>query len=111
MKHICASCNGPLRFAERVVQMLGGPWYNAITPAYTELFAEWHQACFRSEFSLNPQTRPYKCEGCGNEIMFGQRISFLIIGEETDEYSTVAEKRGDQLYTVKHHHECPQDNL
>jgi DNA-directed RNA polymerase subunit RPC12/RpoP len=110
MKHVCASCEGTLDFGKQVVQMLVGPWYDAITPGFTELFAEWHRECFRGEFPLNPQERPYKCEECSNEVLFGERVSFLIIGEETDAGSTVAEKRGYQIYTVKHIPNCPQND-
>lgn len=110
MKHICVRCNETIDFGREVVQMLEGPWYggDVITPAFTSLFAEWHLSCFQDEFPLNPQAYPYKCEECRRDVLFGETISFLIIGEETDEYSTVAEKRGNQICTVKHYASCPQ---
>jgi hypothetical protein len=108
MKHICSRCEHSLAFGERVVQMLVGPWYDAVTPAFTDLFAESHFECFQGEFPLNPQKRPYKCEECGDGILFGEKICFFVIGEETDEGSTVAEKRGDEIYTIKHYPKCPR---
>jgi hypothetical protein len=112
MKHACTRCDGNLEFGEKkVVQMLVGPWYDAITPAYTKLIAEWHPKCFEDEFLLNPQARPYLCEACGHEVLFGEAICFFVIGEETDEGSTVAEKRGDRIYTIKHHPNCPKSSL
>jgi hypothetical protein len=101
VEHICAYCGQPIIFGKPAVQMLEGPWYSAITPAYTSLHAEWHRDCFH-DFELKEQSLPYKCQDCGNEISFGETIVFLIIGEETDSYSTVAEKRGDTIYSPKH---------
>jgi hypothetical protein len=86
--------------------MLQGPWYDAITPAFTSLDAEWHRECF-VEFDLNERYVPYKCVECGIQIKFGERISFLVTGQGTDEYSTVAERRGDLIFTPKHAPNCP----
>jgi predicted RNA-binding Zn-ribbon protein involved in translation (DUF1610 family) len=108
MKHTCAGCDVEIRPGEKVIQMLHGPWFGAITPAYTKLFAEWHDKdkCYR-EFALNPQRVPYRCEECGREIRLRDTISFLVKGDETDEYSLVAERRGYEIFTVKHHPACP----
>ena len=111
MKHSCTKCDIPLGFGESVVQMLAGPWFDAITPAFTKLIAEWHPKCFQDEFPLNPQSRPYMCEGCGHGVLFGDTICFFVTGDETDEYSTVAERRGDKIYTIKHHPECPKPSV
>jgi hypothetical protein len=111
MKHICVKCEGSLAFGEQVVQMLEGPWYDAITPSFTTLHAEWHRECFRGEFPLNPQEKPYKCENCTSHVLFGERISFLIVGEETDSGSIVAEKRGNRIYTVRHIPNCPERSV
>src|ERR1017187_8459951 len=106
MKHICARCSESLGRGQEVVQMLRGPWYDGITPAFTELLGEWCPECFRQEYSLNSQSRPYECEECGNKILFGENIRFFIVGHETDAGNTVAENRGDAIYTVKHDPNC-----
>ena len=106
MKHICAKCDVNIEYGAPVVQMLRGPWYNAITPAFTSLDAEWHRECF-NEFVLLEAGRPYKCVECLQQIGFGAQISFLVKGEGTDQYSTVAEKRGDTIFSPKHLPKCP----
>jgi DNA-directed RNA polymerase subunit RPC12/RpoP len=106
MKHICAKCDKPIEFGKSVVQMLEGPWYDAITPGFTSLLAEWHLECF-TEFNFAEQNRPYACAECGGRIEFGERVSFLVIGKGTDSTSTVAENRGDTIFTPKHRPNCP----
>jgi len=105
-KHMCQKCDAPLTFGTRVVQLLRGPWYGAETPAFASLLAEWHLPCFENEFPLKAQARLYKCETCGIEIKFGKVVNFFIIGYETDDYSTVAEQRGHEIYTITHHPSC-----
>ena len=108
MKHTCTRCNDPVGFGREVVQMLEGRWYGGryITPAFATLFAEWHRPCFHHELTLSPQSYPYKCDECCRDISSGDKVSFLVIGEETGEGSTVAERRGDQIYNVKHYPSC-----
>ena|ERR1700722_6545214 len=105
MKHICSSCQKSIATGETVVQMLEGPDYSAITPAFASLHAEWHRICF-SEFELTRQERPYCCVECNTKIEHGERITFFVIGAETDEYSKVAESRGYSIFTPKHCHVC-----
>jgi len=108
MKHICVKCDGEVTAGDEVVQMLDGIWFGAITPVPTAPpFGEWHHGCFGGELTLNGQTRPYRCEECLREVVLGERISFLVIGKETSELYTVAEGRGYEIYTVRHHPRCP----
>jgi hypothetical protein len=106
MKHTCARCEGPLKSGQEVVQMFNGIWDGAITPKVIELFAEWHRECFRSEFPLIGQARPYKCETCGKKVESKERINFFLIGQETSEHYIVAESRGYNIFTVKHYGHC-----
>ncbi len=106
MKHVCAKCDLEIGYGKPVIQMLRGSWNGAITPSFPQSFSEWHGECF-SEFKLNPQVFPYRCESCGDEIQLGQTVSFFVEGNGTDEYSITAECRGEKLYTVNHYPCCP----
>ena len=67
--------------------MLTAPWYGAETPAYASLSAEWHLECFKGEFHLNPEQRPYRCEDCSGEVQFGEVVRFFVVGDETDNHN------------------------
>jgi len=106
MKHTCAQCDGDLRYGEDVVQVLQGTNYGAITPAWTKTEAEWHRRCFDGEFDLRSQRPPYKCEKCGKPLAFGEAFRCLVIGKGTDQYSSVAENRGYEIFNVEHTSKC-----
>ncbi|MGB7590226.1 MAG: hypothetical protein WCD04_05005 [Terriglobia bacterium] len=111
MEHKCSSddCDDPvLKQGDEVVQLLRGPWYDAITPGPTTLESEWHHKCFRefSSLAFYRQHRPYYCETCRRKIKFGEEIYFYVIGKETDECYTVSEGRGYEIYHVTHV-KCP----
>lgn len=105
-KHTCSKCDGDIKPLKRVVQYFRGKWEGAITPTPDQLFAEWHEKCFAGEFDLKPQGRPYRCVSCGEEVHFGERVSFFVKGEETTQSYTVAERRGPLLYRVMHFPDC-----
>lgn len=111
MEHECCAddCDDPrIKQGEEVVQLLRATWYGAITPAFAHLEREWHQRCFH-EFSLRfyRQQKPYHCETDGQKIKFGDEIYFYLVGRETDDWSTVCEGRGYEVYHVMHV-KCPQ---
>jgi hypothetical protein len=106
MEHECCAddCDDShIEKGEEVVQLLRAPWYGAITPAFSQLEREWHKKCFR-EFRLQfyRQKKPYYCEFDRKKIKFGDEIYFYVVGMETDEYNTVCEARGDEIYHVSH---------
>lgn len=103
MEHICSAedCGLQIKQGERVVQMLRGTSYSGyITPAFANVLAEWHVACFR-EFVLKPQTPPYKCQLCDEQIA-DESVFCFVIGMQTDPDHTVSERRGYQIYSVRH---------
>jgi hypothetical protein len=103
MEHVCSSegCRLPLRRGDRVVQMLRGKSYPGyITPAFADILAEWHENCFH-EFILSPQTAPYRCQVC-QELTEGDDIVCFVIGQETGNDHSVSERRGYELYSVRH---------
>jgi hypothetical protein len=107
MQHRCIHCNQLVQQGGRVFQMLIGRWYGAITPGFQEPNApEWHPECYQNRSPLRPQKRPYACLECGGVIRLGERVSYLVVGYETDEWSMVAESRGYAIYNVKHFPNC-----
>ena len=111
MEHECCAddCDDPhIKQGEEVVQLLRGHWYDAITPGFEHLEKEWHRKCFH-EFRLSfyRQHRPYFCDNDNQRIKFGEEVYFYVVGSETDEYNTVCEARGYEIYRVMHV-KCPQ---
>jgi hypothetical protein len=106
LKHICATCDEPIKLGQTVIQMLSGPNYSAITPAFVKFEAEWHIECFH-EFELKASYQPYQCVDCNRRLKFGETIIFFVRGDETDESNTVAERRGNAIFTPKHFPNCP----
>lgn len=104
MEHVCnlEECNQPLRRGVRVVQMLRGKLYGCyITPAWSRVVAEWHEICFH-EFALRGQAPPYRCESCLARISHGDCVLCFVIGEETSAEYSVCERRGYEIYCVRH---------
>ncbi len=106
MNHVCSAeeCSLELHRGTRVVQMLRGQSYMGyITPAFSDILAEWHETCFH-EFVLNAQAPPYRCELCSRRIQHGDDVLCFVIGEETSSEYSIAERRGYEIYSVRHVH-------
>lgn len=104
MEHICNSeeCNQLLRYGVKVVQMLmGNSYMGYITPAWSRVLAEWHEGCFR-EFALHAQRPPYRCQLCQARIAHGDAVLCFVIGDETSTAYSVCERRGYEIYSVRH---------
>ena len=106
--HACEKCKEHLDEGTRVLQMLGGQWRGAETPAFAQLFAEWHARCFGNEFELRGQQGVYHCEKCGEEIKSGETVFFVVEGCEAGDDFTLAEKRGRTIYGINHFPACPK---
>src|SRR5579864_2731542 len=102
-------CDRPLEPGDHIVHMGKGQCFNGhITPAFTtedDVIGEWHRECFR-EFPLNPQSQPYRCEECGGPIQHGQMVTFVCIGYKAPRGQVRPERRGNQLYLVRHSYLC-----
>jgi hypothetical protein len=104
MDHMCLAeeCSLPLNRGARVIQLLRGTSFMGyITPAWGNVLAEWHEGCFH-EFELNPQSRPYRCQLCSGRIEHGDEVLCFVRGEETSSEYSVAERRGYEIYSVRH---------
>ena len=98
-------CDRPLEPGDLIVHVGKGVCYDGhITPAFTEerdILGEWRRDCFR-EFSLEAQTIPYHCEECGKPIRHGQTVSFACIGYKAPHGQLRPERRGMELYLIRH---------
>jgi hypothetical protein len=72
-----------------------------ITPSYLEILGEWHVGCFH-EFTLQPQSLPYKCPKCGEIIRHKEEVYYAVIGSRPLPGYVRPESRGYQMKTIVH---------
>jgi hypothetical protein len=75
-----------------------------ITPAAAQIMLEWHFDCF-GDFRLAAQNvliAPYRCQRCLERIVHGDNVICFVVGQETDEWHSICERRGYDVYSIRH---------
>jgi len=105
MQHVCSRDGQPLKYGEGVVQLIRGEAYlGYISPAFSRVMLEWHRGCFNL-VQLRPYSvlaAPYRCEICLHRIEHGDQVMCLVLGFETSRYYSISERRGYDVYSIRH---------
>jgi hypothetical protein len=89
-----------------MVQVAWGYYFDgAITPTFAHLESEWHRACY--EGPIEPQSTPYRCPSCKQQIKHGEYVVYVTIGSAPEEPWVRAEGRGYTMAWIGHKR-CPQ---
>jgi hypothetical protein len=104
----CLACGRIFEQGERIFQLAKGTYhFPAVTPTLwttDSVAGEWHLNCLGVLVErLHPQTQPYHCCFCGDEIEDKTLLVYGVFGNRPETGYIRPERRGYELQVVSHY--------